>query len=62
MAGSAATTRKGASSGMTKEPAALSKPRPGAMAPSSRAITAAARRRAAATAANHKNRAAENTQ
>ena len=62
MAGSAAMTSKGARIGMTKEPMALNNPRPGTMAPSSRAVTATARARAAATATNHKNRTGEYTQ
>src|SRR5580658_4882226 len=62
MAGSAAMTSKGARIGMTKEPMALNKPRPGTMAPSSRAVTATAKARAAATATNHKNRTGEYTQ
>src|SRR3984957_10764271 len=53
MAGSAAMTSKGARIGMTKEPMALNNPRPGTMAPSSRAVTATAR--------NHKNRTGEYT-
>src|ERR1700723_1003698 len=57
MAGSAAMTSSGARIGMTKEQRALNKPRSGTMAPSSRAITAVARRRAARTSPNHKNRA-----
>src|SRR5580693_4817417 len=62
MAGSAAMTSNGARTGMTNEPMALNNPRPGTMAPSSRAITATARTRATATATNHKNRTAEYTQ
>jgi hypothetical protein len=44
---------------MTNEPMALNKPRPGTIAPSSRAVTATARARAAATTTNHKNRTVE---
>ena len=62
MAGSAAMTSKGARIGMTNEPIALNKPRPDTMAPSSRAVTATARARAATTATNHKNRTREHTQ
>ena len=47
---------------MTNEPMALNNPRPGTMAPSSRAVTATATARAAATATNHKNRTGEYTQ
>jgi hypothetical protein len=62
MAGSAAMTSKGARIGMTKEPMALNKPRPGTMAPSSSAVTTTARASAAATATNHKNRTGEYAQ
>src|SRR5579859_2445282 len=62
MAGSAAMTSKGARIGMTNEPTALNKPRPGTMAPSSRAVTATATARAAATTTDHTNRTGEYTQ
>jgi hypothetical protein len=61
MAGSVAMTSNGARIGMTNEPMELNNPRPGTMAPNSRAITATARARAATTATNHKNRTGEYT-